>query len=168
VLGRRLSCWERWEALLSITIRANFAPNRDCFACGRLWERTPTSGPRCFYPALRDCSPLREEIVEGTDILIVRELLGGLYFGQPRSISGEPGSREAINTMRYSDSEVERVARMAFRLAQGRRKRLVSVDKANVLECSRLWREVVTGVGANSPMCNSPTCMWTLPPCRWF
>jgi len=107
--------------------------------------------PAVFYPALRDCSPLREEIVEGTDILIVRELLGGLYFGQPRSISGEPGSREAINTMRYSDSEVERVARMAFRLAQGRRKRLVSVDKANVLECSRLWREVVTGVGCEFP-----------------
>jgi 3-isopropylmalate dehydrogenase len=103
--------------------------------------------PAVFYPALRDCSPLREEIVRGTDILIVRELLGGLYFGQPRSIKGDPGSREAVNTMRYSEAEIERIARMAFKLAQNRRKRLLSVDKSNVLECSRLWREVVVDVG---------------------
>lgn len=102
--------------------------------------------PAVFYPALRDCSPLREEIVKGTDVLIVRELLGGLYFGEPRSLEGKPAGREAINTMRYSEPEVERVARIAFELAQARRKRLVSVDKANVLECSRLWREVVTRV----------------------
>jgi 3-isopropylmalate dehydrogenase len=107
--------------------------------------------PAVFYPALRDCSPLRQEIIKGTDILIVRELLGGLYFGQPRSITGELGRREAVNTMRYGDAEVERVAHMAFRLAQSRRKRLLSVDKANVLECSRLWREVVTRVGREFP-----------------
>src|ERR1700704_5794901 len=107
--------------------------------------------PAVFYPALRDCSPLREEIVKGTDILIVRELLGGLYFGQPRSIEGGLGSREAVNTMRYGEAEIERIARVAFKLAQSRRKRLVSVDKANVLECSRLWREVVTRVGNEFP-----------------
>ena len=107
--------------------------------------------PAVFYPALIDCSPLRKEVVEGTDILIVRELLGGLYFGQPRSIAGEPGNREAVNTMRYSEAEVERIARVAFKLARDRRKRLLSVDKANVLECSRLWREVVTRVALEFP-----------------
>jgi 3-isopropylmalate dehydrogenase len=94
---------------------------------------------------------LREEVVRGTDIMIVRELLGGLYFGQPRSIAGNPGAREAVNTMRYGEPEIERIARMAFELARGRRKRLVSVDKSNVLECSRLWREVVTRVGSEFP-----------------
>src|SRR5712671_5799600 len=107
--------------------------------------------PAVFYPALRDSSPLREEIVSGTDILIVRELLGGLYFGQPRSIEGEPGSRQAVNTMRYGENEIERIARMGFELARKRRKKLVSVDKSNVLECSRLWREVVTRVGSEFP-----------------
>ncbi len=102
--------------------------------------------PAVFYPSLAACSPLREEIVKGTDILIVRELLGGLYFGQPRSIENE-GAREAINTMHYSEPEIERIARVAFQLARGRRRRVLSVDKANVLECSRLWREVVTRIG---------------------
>jgi 3-isopropylmalate dehydrogenase len=107
--------------------------------------------PAVFYPVLHECSPLRVEIVKGTDILIVRELLGGLYFGQPRSIEGADGSRQAVNTMRYSEAEIERIARMAFALAQNRRKRLVSVDKSNVLECSRLWREVVTRLSGEFP-----------------
>jgi len=102
--------------------------------------------PAVFYAALAASSPLREEIVKGTDILIVRELLGGLYFGQPRSIEGDPGSKNAVNTMRYSEPEIERIASLAFELAQSRRRRLLSVDKSNVLECSRLWREVVTRV----------------------
>jgi 3-isopropylmalate dehydrogenase len=105
--------------------------------------------PAVFYPALRTCSPLREEIVKGTDILIVRELLGGLYFGQPRSIERVDGTRHALNTMRYSEPEIERIARVAFRLAQTRRRRVLSVDKSNVLECSRLWREVVTKVAGD-------------------
>ena len=105
--------------------------------------------PAIFYPALRACSPLREEIVKGTDILIVRELLGGLYFGQPRSIERVEGTRHALNTMRYSEPEIERIARVAFRLAQTRRGRVLSVDKSNVLECSRLWREVVTKVAGD-------------------
>ena len=103
--------------------------------------------PAVFYPALATCSPLRQEIVKGTDILIVRELLGGLYFGQPRSVEGASGEQTAINTMRYTEPEVERIARVAFQLAQTRRKRVLSVDKANVLECSRLWRKVVTRIG---------------------
>ena len=107
--------------------------------------------PAVFYPALRACSPLREEVVKGTDILIVRELLAGLYFGQPRSIEGAAGARQALNSMRYGEQEIERIARMGFGLARGRRKRVVSVDKSNVLECSRLWREVVTRVGGEFP-----------------
>src|SRR5271157_3890566 len=103
--------------------------------------------PAVFYPMLAGCSPLREQVVKGTDILIVRELLGGLYFGQPRSMEGVPGERRAVNTMRYSEPEIERIARVAFQVAGTRRRRLVSVDKSNVLECSRLWREVVTRVG---------------------
>jgi 3-isopropylmalate dehydrogenase len=105
--------------------------------------------PAVFYPPLAACSPLRPEIVKGTDILIVRELLGGLYFGEPRSIAGTPGARHAVNTMAYSEPEIERVARVAFELARTRRHRLLSIDKSNVLECSRLWREVVTRIAAD-------------------
>jgi 3-isopropylmalate dehydrogenase len=116
--------------------------------------------PAVCFPGLEDSSPLRAELVRGTDMMIVRELLGGLYFGQPRSISGasEPGtsqsgtaSRVAVNTMRYSEPEIERIARVAFELAMKRRRRVLSVDKANVLECSRLWREVVTRIAQDYP-----------------
>ncbi|HYL15991.1 MAG TPA: 3-isopropylmalate dehydrogenase [Terriglobales bacterium] len=103
--------------------------------------------PAVCFPALQDCSPLRPEIAKGVDILIVRELLSGLYFGEPRSIQGPEGSRNATNTMSYGEAEIQRIARMAFELARTRRRKVVSVDKANVLECSRLWREVVTQVG---------------------
>jgi 3-isopropylmalate dehydrogenase len=107
--------------------------------------------PAACYPGLEDVSPLRAELVRGTDILFVRELLGGLYFGEPRHIEPTADGRVAINTMRYSEAEIERVARIGFDLARSRRKRLVSVDKANVLECSRLWREVVTRTGKDYP-----------------
>jgi len=107
--------------------------------------------PAVFFPALEDCSPLRPEVVRGTDIMIVRELLGGAYFGQPRSIEGAAGSRVAVNTMRYGEPEIERIARVAFELAMQRKRKVLSVDKANVLECSRLWREVVTRVGKDYP-----------------
>jgi 3-isopropylmalate dehydrogenase len=107
--------------------------------------------PAVFFPALEDCSPLRAEIVRGTDMMIVRELLGGAYFGQPRSIEGEAGSRVAVNTMRYGEHEIERIARVAFELAKKRKKKVLSVDKANVLECSRLWRDVVTRIGKDYP-----------------
>jgi len=107
--------------------------------------------PAVFFPALEDCSPLRAEIVRGADIMIVRELLGGAYFGQPRSIEGTAGSRVAVNTMRYGEWEIERIARVAFELAMKRRRKVLSVDKANVLECSRLWRDVVTRIGKDYP-----------------
>jgi 3-isopropylmalate dehydrogenase len=105
--------------------------------------------PSKAYASLIDSSPLRREIFEGTDLLIVRELLGGLYFGTPRGFENEDSS--AFNTMRYSIPEVERVARVAFDSARGRRKKVTSVDKANVLETSRLWRETVTKVAADYP-----------------
>src|SRR5579864_5674835 len=107
--------------------------------------------PAVFFPALEDTSPLQAEIVRGTDIMIVRELLGGTYFGEPRSIEGAAGSRVAVNTMRYGEQEIERIARVAFELAVKRRHKVLSVDKANVLECSRLWREVVTRVAKDYP-----------------
>src|SRR3984893_9408256 len=116
--------------------------------------------PAVCFPGLEDSSPLRTEVVRGTDMMIVRELLGGLYFGQPRSISvaSEPGTsqsgtgpRVAVNTMTYSEPEIERIARVAFELAMKRRRKVLSVDKANVLECSRLWREVVTRIAKDYP-----------------
>jgi 3-isopropylmalate dehydrogenase len=110
--------------------------------------------PAVCFPALEDCSPLRPEVVRGADILIVRELLGGIYFGEPRSTTGATGRRVAIDTMRYHEPEIERIARVAFELAQSRRRRVTSVDKANVLDCSRLWREVVTRVAQEYPDVN--------------
>ena len=94
-------------------------------------------------------SPLRPEIIDGTDIMFVRELLGGLYFGKPREWNREKG--EAWNTMRYTRDEVIRVARVSFQLAQKRRKHLTSVDKANVLEVSQLWRDTVIEVSKDYP-----------------
>ena len=105
--------------------------------------------PAKAFESLIDSSPLRREIFEGTDLLIVRELLGGLYFGEPRGFENENNS--AFNTMRYSTAEVERVARVAFESARGRKRKVTSVDKANVLETSRLWRETVTRVAAEFP-----------------
>jgi 3-isopropylmalate dehydrogenase len=105
--------------------------------------------PVKVYDELIACSPLKPEAVRGADIMIVRELLGGLYFGEPRGLS--PDASSAFNTMRYSKAEVERVAVIAFDLARTRRRRLTSVDKANVLECSRLWRETVMQVAKRYP-----------------
>jgi 3-isopropylmalate dehydrogenase len=107
--------------------------------------------PAICFPALEDSSPLRAESVRGTDIMIVRELLGGLYFGEPRSIAGAAGSRVATNTMTYGEAAIERIARVGFELAMKRRRKVLSVDKANVLECSRLWREVVMRCAKDYP-----------------
>lgn len=106
--------------------------------------------PALCLPGMESLSPLKPEIVRGTDVMIVRELLGGVYFGA-RSTDGEPGSRRASDTMAYSESEIERIAHVAFKVAQGRRKQLLSVDKANVLDSSRLWRDVVTRIGKDYP-----------------
>jgi len=106
---------------------------------------------KCF-PMLLDASPLKREVVEGTDIMVIRELTGGLYFGEPRGREEfADGGARAVNTMAYTSREVERVARAAFDVAMKRKKRLASVDKANVLVVSQLWREVVTRVGKDYP-----------------
>ncbi|MGH9662281.1 MAG: 3-isopropylmalate dehydrogenase [Bryobacteraceae bacterium] len=103
------------------------------------------------YASLLDSSPLKNHLVEGTDMIIVRELTGGIYYGEPRGISGEGPQTRAVNTMTYTRAEIERVARMAFHLASGRRRKVTSVDKSNVLENSQLWRKVVTEVAAGFP-----------------
>jgi len=106
---------------------------------------------KCF-PMLVDASPLKREVVEGTDIMVIRELTGGLYFGEPRGREEfADGGARAVNTMAYTSREIERVARAAFDVAMKRKKRLASVDKANVLVVSQLWREVVTRVAKDYP-----------------
>ncbi|MCS6986069.1 MAG: 3-isopropylmalate dehydrogenase [Sphingomonadaceae bacterium] len=104
--------------------------------------------PARLLPALIDRAPLKAEIVEGLDLLVVRELVGGIYFGEPRGIDRLPsGERVGLNTQRYSEGEIRRVARVAFTLARCRRGRVTSVDKANVMESGRLWRETVDALG---------------------
>jgi 3-isopropylmalate dehydrogenase len=106
---------------------------------------------RCF-PMLVDASPLKRSIVEGTDLMVIRELTGGLYFGEPRGVERfADGGARAVNTMAYTSREIERVARVGFEVARKRSRRLASVDKANVLVVSQLWREVVTRVAKEFP-----------------
>src|SRR5436309_13079188 len=105
--------------------------------------------PAVAFKAVTDCSPLQNSRVEGADVLIVRELLGGLYFSEPRGF--DMGGRYAMNTMRYSIEEIERVAHVGFEQARRRRKKLTSVDKANVLETSQLWRRTVNEVSRSYP-----------------
>lgn len=108
--------------------------------------------PAILFPELIGASTLRPEVIQGLDMMILRELTGDVYFGEPRGFgTTSSGEREAFNTMRYSESEVERIAHVAFRTARGRKKKLCSVDKANVLEVMQLWRDVVTRVGREYP-----------------
>jgi 3-isopropylmalate dehydrogenase len=103
------------------------------------------------YKALVPSSPLKNELVEGTDMIIVRELNGGIYYGTPRHVEGSGDEERAVNTMTYTRAEIARITRMAFSLARNRRKKLTSVDKSNVLECSQLWRKVTVEVSAEFP-----------------
>ena len=107
--------------------------------------------PITAFRALAGASPLRAEIIEGADILFVRELLGGLYFGEPRGLVSQNGSSAAFNTMRYTVGEIERVSRIAFAAAMKRSRKVTSVDKANVLETSQLWRRTVSRVAMEYP-----------------
>ena len=111
--------------------------------------------PAILYPQLAEASTLKPDIVSGLDLMIVRELTGGIYFGQPRGIRTlDNGERQGYNTLVYAESEIERIARSAFEIAQKRQKSLCSVDKANVLECTELWREVVSRVAQDYPEVN--------------
>jgi 3-isopropylmalate dehydrogenase len=105
--------------------------------------------PARVWPGLEEAGPLKPAVLAGTDLVVVRELSSGLYYGQPRGI--EVDGSEAVNTMKYTRAEIERIARAAFKLARTRKHRVVSVDKANVLEVSRLWRTVVTEIGREFP-----------------
>jgi 3-isopropylmalate dehydrogenase len=107
--------------------------------------------PIQVHPALIDASPLKPERLQGVDILILRELTGGLYFGQPKMRERRDDCERAVDTLEYFDYEIRRIVQLAFRLARGRKKKVTSVDKANVLESSRLWRQVATEIGTEHP-----------------
>jgi 3-isopropylmalate dehydrogenase len=108
--------------------------------------------PATILPQLIDASSLKREVVEGVDIMVVRELTGGIYFGQPRGIfTTETGEKRGVNTMAYTEAEIDRIGRVAFETARKRGKKLCSVDKSNVLEVSQLWRECITQVAAEYP-----------------
>jgi 3-isopropylmalate dehydrogenase len=107
--------------------------------------------PVKVFDALVDSSPLKPEVVKGTDLLVVRELVSGIYYGEPRGIYEENGKKCGKNTMKYCEDEIERVTRKAFEIARKRKKKLTSVDKANVLDVSALWREVVNRVAKDYP-----------------
>jgi len=108
--------------------------------------------PAFLFPELIGASSLKPELVEGLDLMILRELNGDIYYGEPRGISvGADGRRQGVNTMRYSEPEIERIAHVGFRAARERRRKLCSVDKANVLETMQLWRETVSQVGKQYP-----------------
>ncbi len=107
--------------------------------------------PVRILPSILSCSPLKNEVVDGTDLVFVRELTGGLYYGQPRGIFANEGEERAVNTMVYTKEEIERVSVIAFELAKTRRKKVTSVDKANVLETSQFWRKTVIEVSKKFP-----------------
>jgi 3-isopropylmalate dehydrogenase len=107
--------------------------------------------PIHVVPALAGASTLKRDVVRGVDFVVIRELTGGLYYGRPSETRGESPSRRAVDTMAYTEPEIERAVRFAFDLARGRKKTLTSVDKANVLSCSRLWRDVAERVGRDYP-----------------
>ena len=108
--------------------------------------------PATVFPQLVDASSLKREVVEGVDIMVVRELTGGIYFGQPKGIfETETGEKRGVNTMAYRESEIDRIAKVAFEIARKRRHQLCSVDKANVLDVSQLWRDRVVEMSANYP-----------------
>ena len=107
--------------------------------------------PAILYPQLANASTLKNEVVSGLDLIIVRELVGGIYFGQPRGIKIKDGERFGVNSATYSESEIARIGHSAFQIAQKRNKRVCSIDKANVLEVCELWREVMEEVSKNYP-----------------
>lgn len=107
--------------------------------------------PAVVYPELADASTLKPDVVAGLDILILRELTGDIYFGEPRGIESRQGERVGVNTMLYSESEIRRIAKIAFESARKRASKVCSIDKANVLEATELWRQVVSEVGKDYP-----------------
>ena len=126
-------------------------PERGLLAIRKAMNVFSNLRPAIVYPELVEASTLKPEVVSGLDIIIVRELVGDIYFGEPRGIEMRDGERVGFNTMIYSESEIRRIAHSAFKTAQKRAKKLCSVDKMNVLECTQLWRDVVIEVSAEYP-----------------
>jgi 3-isopropylmalate dehydrogenase len=137
----------KWDGL-----SAGDRPERGLLAIRADLDLFANLRPAMLFPQLAAASSLKAELVAGLDILIVRELTGGIYFGEPRGIrTRDDGQREGFNTYVYSESEIERIARLAFELAGKRGGRVTSVDKANVLEVTQLWREIVSGLACDYP-----------------
>lgn len=137
----------KWEAL-DYSIR----PERALLALRKELGLFANLRPAKIYAPLIDASTLKKEVIEGVDIMVVRELTGGLYFGTPRGVETLPdGTEKGVNTLVYTTPEIERIARVAFDIAMKRGKKLTSVDKANVLECTELWRKVVIEVSRDYP-----------------
>jgi 3-isopropylmalate dehydrogenase len=134
------------------TIERSIRPERGLLAIRSGLDLFANLRPAVLFPQLASASTLRDDVVSGLDIMIVRELTGGIYFGEPRGIKElDDGQRQGFNTLVYSESEIERIARIAFETAEKRQGRLCSVDKANVLEATELWREVVTDLSKEYP-----------------
>ena len=131
--------------------RAKDRPERGLLALRKGLKVFANLRPVKVHPALVDSSPLKPEKLKGVDILVIRELTGGLYFGFPKGRDVKDGRERAVDTREYYDYEIRRVVELAFSLAMGRKKKVTSVDKANVLESSRLWREIATQIGAQNP-----------------
>jgi len=137
----------QWESL-DISVR----PEKGLLGLRAGLELFSNLRPAILYEQLADASTLKPEVVAGLDIMIVRELTGGIYFGQPRGVRTlDNGERQGFNTLVYSESEIERIGRSAFEIAMKRDRRVCSVDKANVLECTELWREVMERVAKDYP-----------------
>ena len=133
------------------TLPRELRPEQAILGLRRALDLFANFRPAIVWPALADASAMKPEIVAGLDILIIRELTGDIYFGTPKGITGEKGSREGFDTMRYTEAQIARVAHVAFQAARTRSKRVTSVDKANVLDTMQLWREVVIEVAADYP-----------------
>lgn len=133
------------------TLSRQLRPEQGLLAIRKALNLFANFRPAVLHPELADASTLKPEVVAGLDILIVRELTGDIYFGEPRGIETRRGQRVGYNTMIYSEMEIRRIARVAFQAARKRHRRLCSVDKMNVLECTQLWRDVVTDTAAEYP-----------------
>jgi 3-isopropylmalate dehydrogenase len=141
----------KWDDEPWDNVNTAVTPSRGIQLLRQVFQLYANIRPAKANPYLESMSPLKPEYLKGTDVLVVREQCGGLYFGEPRGIIEENGVRRGINTTSYSEAEVDRIARKAFELARKRRKKVTSVDKHNVLESSRLWREVVVRVAKDYP-----------------
>ena len=136
----------KWE-----TLERDLRPERGLLGIRSELELFSNLRPAILYPQLASASSLKNEIVSGLDLMIIRELVGGIYFGQPRGVENRDGERFGINSATYYESEIARIGHSAFQIAQKRGKRLCSVDKANVLEVCELWREVMEEVSKEYP-----------------